>query len=83
MTNGIADNFLHHPYVGMTKAIMPSLECIEILKITLFATGILARYCCYKIVLIGNIVDEVFYFLNNVRSFKNCKLKQILWTPLP
>ena len=40
--------------------------------------SILARYCCYKIVLIGNIVYEVFYFLNNVRSFKNCKLKQIL-----
>ena len=38
----------------------------------------LARYCCYKIVLVGSIVDKVFYFLNNIGSLTNRKLKQIL-----
>jgi len=32
MTIRIVDNFLHHPYTTMTKAIMPSFECINILE---------------------------------------------------
>jgi hypothetical protein len=29
---GIVYNFWHHPYAMMTKAIMLSLECVDILK---------------------------------------------------
>jgi len=32
MTIRISDNFLHHPYTMMTKAIMPSFECVNVLK---------------------------------------------------
>jgi hypothetical protein len=32
MTNRIACDFPHHPYVWMTKSIMPNLECINILE---------------------------------------------------
>jgi len=32
MTIGIPDNFVHHPYTRMTKTIMPSSECVNLLK---------------------------------------------------
>jgi hypothetical protein len=32
VTNVIAYNFPHHPNARMAKAIMPSLECVNILK---------------------------------------------------
>ena len=32
MTNRVANNFSHHPDTGVPKSIMPSVECINILK---------------------------------------------------
>jgi hypothetical protein len=38
MTYAIVNDFPHHPYTRMSQPIMPDLECINILKITLYAT---------------------------------------------
>jgi hypothetical protein len=46
MTNGIADNFLHHLYSRVPKSIMPVSECIDILKNYLISNMFYGVYVC-------------------------------------
>jgi hypothetical protein len=46
MTNGIADNFLHHLYYRVPKSIMPVSECIDILKNYLISNMFYGVYVC-------------------------------------
>jgi len=43
---GIVYNFWHHPYAMMTKAIMLSLECVDILKKLFYRQHVLRFDIC-------------------------------------